>query len=159
MLEPSEVLTDLMGNAYYFRLTDAAPNAAPESLELVADDVRRNLRRQAAYERVLETARRIAETARTTSLSQAGADWPQHTTRPFTPGLGLSEPGAFGLGDASPAARLAGSQEVARGVYRMLARSASEELALEEAVELIEIAPAFTAVVARPTELSGKTSP
>lgn len=153
LLQPSELLTDLLGNAYFFRITDAAPDSAPASLDVVADPVRQDLRHMAAYEVALETATQIAETARATSLAEAGADWPHHSTELFTPAFGPQDLAAFGLADAPPAAQLAGAEAVAQGVYTLLAASAATDTPLEETVGLIEIAPAFTAVVASPTQL------
>lgn len=158
LLQPSELLTDLTGNAYYFRLTDAAEDSAPEQLETVADQIRQDLRHKAAYETALETAEEIAEAARATSLADAGTDWPHRSSGLFTPAFGPENLAAFGLADAPPAAQLAGSEAVARGVYGMLAESAATESPLEEAVGLIEIPPAFTAVVASPTQLEGTWS-
>ena len=73
LLEPSHPLEDADGNVYLFRLTDAQPAHAPQSLAEVRDQVEQDLRTARAYEKAVEEAKKLLEAAKKNGLAQAAA--------------------------------------------------------------------------------------
>ena len=73
VLEPSQPVEDISGNVYLFRLTDAQPAHAPQSLAEVREQVEADYRAGQAYDRAVEAARQLAEAAKKQGLAQAAA--------------------------------------------------------------------------------------
>ncbi|MEL7239145.1 MAG: hypothetical protein AAGK78_09800, partial [Planctomycetota bacterium] len=108
--EPSAPIPSLLGDTFMFRLIDAAPDAAPESLDEVRDQVVEDLRRQAAFEKATEAGEAIVAEARGSSIAVAAGDRVFRQVGPFLPqqGPGLGE---LGEGQLSPAGRFVFSQQ------------------------------------------------
>lgn len=68
---PSQVMRDLTGSSYVFRVTSAIPSGRPKSIDEVAAAVERNLRFSRAYDIAKERAKATIEAARTSSLASA----------------------------------------------------------------------------------------
>ena len=63
LLQPSQVLRDLVGSTYVFRLTGVRPSAPPESLAEVREQVERDWRSARAYELARDAARQLVNSA------------------------------------------------------------------------------------------------
>jgi hypothetical protein len=73
VLEPSDPLSDVEGNVYIFRLTDAQAAHAPSDIAEVKDRIESDVRAGRAYVKAMENAKKLLESTKKDRLPAAAA--------------------------------------------------------------------------------------
>lgn len=109
--EPSTPIRSFLGDTFVFRLIDAVPDAAPESVDVVRDQVVEDLRRQAAFAEASKTGQAMVTEAQDSSLPVAAGDRVFRQVGPFLPQTGPGE-GELGEGRLSAAGRFVFARQI-----------------------------------------------